>query len=67
MIPIADTVAANLTALKQEGHITSDASLAKLAGVDQKTIWRILTRNSRPPSTRLKSWRGNSACTPGNC
>lgn len=45
---IADIVAANLESLMEDRAISSDNALAKLAGVNQKTVWRILNKRQSP-------------------
>lgn len=38
---IRETLAQNVLALMESRRMTADSALAKLAGVDQKTVWRI--------------------------
>ena len=51
----AETLANNLMALMRSRKITSDAGLAKLANVDQKTIWRIRHHEQSPTVDKLES------------
>lgn len=54
MTPVADTIVSNLIALKADRGINSDNALAKLAGLDQKSIWRILHKEQSPTIETLE-------------
>lgn len=43
----ANTLSANLTALMEnDRELTTDAKVAKAAGVDQKTVWRMVAKSN---------------------
>jgi len=49
-----ETIADNLQALKADRQIPSDNALAKLANVDQKTVWRIMRHEQSPTVDMLE-------------
>jgi transcriptional regulator with XRE-family HTH domain len=55
MTKLAETLADNISALMRDRQITSDAAFAKLAKVDQKTIWRIRHREQSPTIDKLET------------
>lgn len=50
----AEIIAANLQALKEDRHIRSDNALAKLAKIDQKSVWRIMRYEQSPTVDMLE-------------
>lgn len=54
MVSVADILAANLTALMEHNQIASDNALAKLAHIDQKTVWRIRHKEQSPTIEKLE-------------
>jgi transcriptional regulator with XRE-family HTH domain len=55
MTKLAETLAGNISALMQDRKITSDAAFAKIANVDQKTIWRIRHSEQSPTIDKLET------------
>lgn len=51
---IRETLAQNVLALMESRKMTADAQLAKCAGVDQKTIWRIKNKTQAPTTEKLE-------------
>lgn len=54
MRSLAETISANLKSLKEDRLIASDNALAKLAGVDQKSVWRIIKCEQSPTAEMLE-------------
>jgi transcriptional regulator with XRE-family HTH domain len=54
MQSIAEILSDNITALMEDRKITSDAALAKIAHVDQKTIWRIRHKEQSPTVDKVE-------------
>lgn len=54
MSNVAEIIADNLRALKEDRHIASDNALARLAHVDQKSVWRILHQEQSPTVDTLE-------------
>lgn len=50
-----DTLVRNIDTLMARRGLTSDAQLGKLAGVDQKTIWRIRKQEQSPTLDKLSA------------
>ncbi|MCU0810139.1 MAG: helix-turn-helix domain-containing protein [Thiobacillaceae bacterium] len=58
MQSIADIIAANLASLMAAQQINSDAHLARLAKIDQKSIWRIRHKEQSPSADTLDKLAG---------
>lgn len=52
---VGTILATNLTMMMKVRGITADATLAKLAGCDQKTIWRIKQQEMSPSVRTLEA------------
>lgn len=50
----AKIIAANLQTLKKDRSIRSDRALAKLAEIDQKSVWRIMRYEQSPAIDTLE-------------
>jgi len=53
MPPVADIIAENIASLMAAHQIGTDGQLAKLAKVDQKSIWRIRRKEQSPSADTL--------------
>lgn len=54
MHSIADTIADNISNLMEDRGIKNDPQLAKLAKIDQKSIWRIRHKEQSPSADTLE-------------